>query len=98
MTGRWPRHQIDHRDLNKSNNRWSNLRQASSSQNGANRKGKSPLKGVIDLGPYSTKRFQAMIQVNGKRHYLGRFSNARQAYAAYRAAARKHFGEYARAA
>ena len=36
MTGRWPDPECDHEDLDKSNNRWSNLREASKSQNKAN--------------------------------------------------------------
>jgi|ERR1700720_213694 len=36
MTGAWPEHEVDHRDLDKSNNRWDNLRAATSSQNKSN--------------------------------------------------------------
>ena len=33
MTGKWPDKEVDHRDLDKSNNRWHNLREATRSQN-----------------------------------------------------------------
>ncbi|HEV2225081.1 MAG TPA: HNH endonuclease signature motif containing protein [Candidatus Acidoferrales bacterium] len=37
MTGKWPTHEIDHIDMDQSNNRWHNLRAATSSQNQAHR-------------------------------------------------------------
>ena len=36
MTGNWPEMAIDHIDRNKGNNRWSNLREATPSQNSLN--------------------------------------------------------------
>ena len=38
VTGEWPDAEIDHRDLDRGNNSWENLRAATSSQNHANRK------------------------------------------------------------
>jgi hypothetical protein len=97
MTGSWPDNEVDHRDLDKSNNAWSNLRPATSSQNKANRKaqGKYP-KGVTFHRPSGL--FRAEAQRNGSRFYLGYFRTAELAHAAYCAAAPKIHGEFARAA
>lgn len=50
MTGKWPQYDIDHKDLNKTNNIWENLREATRSQNGGNKTkyitNKSGIKGV----------------------------------------------------
>lgn len=42
-------------------------------------------------------KYQAQIKVNYRSIYLGLFPTARAAHAAYIAAARKYFGEFARA-
>jgi HNH endonuclease len=55
-TGRWGRPMIDHRDGDSTNNRWSNLRRATASQNNANRRlpprrrpGRSAGSGMLNL-------------------------------------------------
>jgi len=40
--------------------------------------------------------WQAQIQINGKKIYLGRFDNPELAAEAYRQAAKKYHGEFAR--
>lgn len=97
MTGEMPKHHIDHIDMNPSNNKWENLREATRSQNGANRRAYknnlSGFKGVSKIG----NRWYAEIQKNGIRYNLGRFDSPEQAHAAYCKAASKLHGEYARA-
>jgi hypothetical protein len=98
-TGEWPHNQIDHRDLDRSNNRWDNIRPATGSQNRANRptqkNNKSGFKGVdLVKGRY----WRATIMVDGKHHHLGLFGTAEDAHAAYVAAAAKWYGEFHRAA
>ncbi|MBV9428920.1 MAG: HNH endonuclease [Bradyrhizobiaceae bacterium] len=96
MRGSWCSQIIDHRDLNRSNNRWTNLRCATPSQNNANRRASCSnacgLKGVSpDRG-----RWRASIRKNGRRHHLGKFPTPQAAHAAYAKAARRLFGEFAR--
>lgn len=104
MTGRWPDRFIDHKDLNKHNNAWTNLREATKSQNQANvgliKSNKSGLKGVsrYRAGENYGKPWQSGIRVNGKSMHLGHFSTKEEAHAAYCSAAEKIFGEFARAA
>ena len=95
MTGEWPKNQIDHRDRNRANNRWANLRIATKSQNGSNtgpyRTNKCGLKGVHQR---KNGRFLASIQVRKKKIHIGVFDTAEDAHAAYcRMSSRLH-GEF----
>lgn len=98
MTGKWPKHLIDHKDRDKRNNRWENLREATVSLNQANRKvgnqSRTGTKGVSRCK--ATGKFRADITVNRKRKNLGRYNSVEEAQAAYLAAATDHFGEFAR--
>lgn len=98
MTGEWPRGEVDHRDLNKTNDRWDNLRLGSHAQNKFNvpapRDNTSGAKGVhFDK---SRNKFSAQIQAFGVYMHLGRFDTFEAAKAAYAAAAAEHHGEFAR--
>ncbi len=97
MTGAWTRADIDHANRDRSDNRWINLREATQSQNNANtpkrRDNTSGWKGAYMNG----SGWQAQIKVNGKHICLGTYSSPEGAHAAYIEAARKHFGEFARA-
>lgn len=85
--GTWPTSLIDHINGQKNDNRLSNLREATPSQNGQNRKpnklNKTGLKGV---SPHCGK-FKADIEHNGKRWFLGLFDTAQEAANAYANAA-----------
>lgn len=104
MKGNFPDLFIDHRDLNKHNNIWTNLREATKSQNMANvgliKSNKSGFKGVsrYSAGERCGKPWQASIQKDGKSKSLGQFATKEEAHAAYVAAAEQIFGEFARAA
>lgn len=95
MTGRWPTDQIDHRNTWKLDNAFENLREATPSQNGANRKGwaKSGYKGV-----YVKKdgTITSSIQNGDRLEHLGYFQTTEEASLAY---ARRHaeiHGEFSR--
>jgi hypothetical protein len=98
--GRWPESEVDHRDLDKSNDRIKNLREASSSQNAANvgrlSSNRSGFKGVSVRSPKYPDRFKAQIRKDGKRYFLGYFDTAIKAHEAYAVAARKLHGPFAR--
>lgn len=100
MTGQWPAHQIDHRNLKKDDNRWKNLRQATNADNhlnrGKNRNNTSGYKGVsFDK---KTGRYAAYLNSKGKKHrFLGYFDFPEEAHAAYTAAMAEISPEYGRA-
>lgn len=97
--GEWPNGHIDHINGNPSDNRIVNLRVVSDQQNAFNRKAwatnKSGFKGVT--WKPRIKRWVANIHINNQQTHLGCFDTPEEAHAAYMAAAREHFGEYARA-
>ncbi|QQK04793.1 HNH endonuclease [Burkholderia anthina] len=97
QTGVWPDHEIDHRDNDGLNNRWANLRAATRKQNSKNRtmpsNNTSGYKGVnFDK---KARKWVAQIGSDGKKIYLGRFEDPKEAHAAYCAAADKLHGEFA---
>lgn len=99
--GQWPGG-IDHRGRVRSDNRLSQLRAATSSENNRNRsvssRSQSGLKGAAaDDQSVRRKKWRARIRVNGKNVCLGRYATAEEAHAAYEAAAKKYFGEFAHA-
>lgn len=86
MTGKWPDGEVDHWDTNRSNNRWSNLRDVSGQTNSQNlRKAKSTSSSGL-LGAFYFKSrdcFRAQISVNGRAKHIGYFTTAELAHAAY---------------
>lgn len=100
MIGRWPRKNMDHKDRNGLNNKWSNLREATLSQNGANAcrysTNTSGFKGVT----FHKKcgKWQSAIKKDSKSIYIGLFDTPDAAHLAYVAKAKELFGEFARAA
>lgn len=94
MTGKAPNQEIDHLNTIRSDNRWVNLREATSTTNKQNRrKARSDSKtGVLGATP-NKKGFMAKIRVDGKSIYLGTYSTTKRAHAIYVAAKRKlHLG------
>lgn len=95
--GEWPSQNLDHINGVKDDNRIANLREATKSQNGANRKvsknNQTGLKGVTLYkgGP----KYRAAIKLNGETHRLGLFDTAEDAHAAYCEASVQLNGEFA---
>jgi hypothetical protein len=95
-TGEWPDDfEIDHKDKNRGNNRWDNLRKATRQQNARNQRlskvNNTGVTGVVHF----RDRFRAMIGVNRKIIYLGYFDTLEEAAKARREAEIRYFGEFA---
>lgn len=87
---------IDHQDTNSFNNQIKNLREATYSQNNANRRVYSTSEtGLKGVGRRGDGKYTARICVDGKRKSLGVFETPEQAAAAYDTAAVTYFGEFA---
>jgi hypothetical protein len=98
MTGEWPVATVDHKNEARADNRWTNIRPASWSQNlanrGPNKNNTSGAKGV--WWSKRRRKWLAAITVNRKARHLGYFPSVAEASAAYAVAAKRHFGAYAR--
>ena len=96
--GQFPATDIDHKNLNPQDNRLSNLRIATRSQNQANREklttNKCGFKGV-NFHKASNK-FVAQISFQGKKLYLGGYDTPEQASLIYQQNAANLHGEFAR--
>lgn len=96
--GSWPALDIDHINCDKTDNRISNLRLASPSENKRNTKvyknNKSGFKGVF--WGKSAKSWVARIGVSGSQIHLGKFNSPEEAHAAYCKASKMYHGEFSR--
>jgi hypothetical protein len=98
MTGEWPTALIDHRDGDRGNNKWKNLRAATRSQNNRNtcsRLGSSSKY----LGVYWEKqrgKWVAAINIGKRPKVLGCFASEEEAARAYDHAASREYGDFAR--
>jgi hypothetical protein len=103
MTGAWPEFEVDHIDDDPTNNVWTNLRDATHSQNMRNmRNRRTTLHNVPRLKGArfhkGTGRWQASIRHNGESLYLGLFPTQALAHAAYCEASVRLHGEFSRTA
>ena len=93
LKGEWPIGLIDHRDNNGANNRAENLRLASVERNMANRR-RGP--GVTNLrGAQYRSRDGTWVAICGRK-YVGTFATEQAAHEAWKKAAVKRYGEFAR--
>jgi hypothetical protein len=98
MTGRCPKI-VDHINGNSADNRWKNLRPATSLQNSWNittlsRKKKSAL--PVGVRRMSSGKFQARLAAKLKTFYIGTFESADAAHRAYLKKKRGLHGEFCR--
>lgn len=95
-----PGMEVDHIDNDPSNNMISNLRLASSSEQKMNKRiqsnSRSGLKGAYYHACHKGKKWRSQIKAGGALHFLGYYHTAEEAHEAYKHAAAKHFGEFAR--
>jgi hypothetical protein len=99
MTGKDPEW-IDHRDGDRANNRWPNLRNATQAQNSYNGnlspKNTSGYRGVSFIRAHG--KYRAAVQVNGRKQHIGYFSRAEDAQLAAARVILATRGEFARLA
>lgn len=97
--GRWPDQAIDHINGDRTDNRIANLRLATVAENTRNGKRRSTnTSGYKGVSLTENGQWRATIVAGGRQSYLGRFSTAEDAHAAYVKAASRLHGEFARAA
>lgn len=93
--GKWPDGEIDHINGIKSDNRISNLREATRAESirniGRRNKNKTGFKGVGNVG----NKWKARITFNGENIYLGLFDTPEDAHEAYCKAATNLHGSFA---
>lgn len=96
----WPSGEVDHINMDKSDNRWANLRNATRTFNNANKgvqsNNTSGFKGVY----WSTqkKKWGAKVVRDRHQYHVGFYAYKEDAAEAYFEAAKIHFGEFARMA
>lgn len=92
MTGEWPTDQIDHVNHIRKDNKWLNLRAATSNQNQRNKSlsknNKSGFSGIYWCNKRS--KWCAEIKLNNKKKHLGRFKNINDAIIARQMAEYKY--------
>ncbi|MEK0324092.1 MAG: HNH endonuclease [Nitrosopumilus sp.] len=96
MKGAMPKY-VDHKDRNRANNSWSNLRECTQSQNSANmgiaKNNTSGYKGVFYEKRNGT--WYSRLYIASKAIQLGSFGTKEEAAEAYNVAATANFGEFA---
>lgn len=92
MTGSFPKNSIDHINGIKTDNRWCNLREATTAENIWNRPFTSNKK-FVGVQP-SGKKWKSAARINNIFHYIGSFKTEELAGAAYLEFIKKHRGEF----
>ncbi|UVK39919.1 HNH endonuclease [Mesorhizobium sp. AR10] len=97
MTGKWPTHQVDHKNGMRADNRWKNLREATPLQNARNRRpGCSNSSGRVGVSFSAARsKWGAYIGLDNRTVNLGHYETRDEAVAARIEAERQHFGDFA---
>jgi hypothetical protein len=91
VTGEWPKHDVDHRNGNMADNRFSNLRDVPHQVNQQNRQGPTKANRLKFIGVTPNRaRFGAQIKIDGKRVWLGTYDTPEEAHAVYLEKKRKY--------
>ncbi len=93
--GSWPSGILDHINRVRSDNRIANLREATFAQNAWNREATSGTKGVHF--EKRERKWRAAISIKGRSKHIGYYASEEEAALAYRSAALRVHGEFARA-
>lgn len=92
MTGEWPKHQVDHINVQQEDNRWNNLRDVLQRVNLENKIRAKAGTATGLLGVQINNKcnsYMARISAKGKVYYLGSYDTPEKAYAVYVEAKRK---------
>lgn len=93
MEGSWPNSQVDHINSIRSDNRWCNLRHATNSQNGFNKRAIRSSTGIKNV--YKNGRgYLVRLTINGVDKCLGTYSDSELAELVAEEARSKYQGEY----
>lgn len=100
MTGAWPERGIDHRNRQRDDNRWDNLRLASESENARNcaLRGRHPVvnqTGFVGVRQTPNGRWRSTFGLNRKQVEVGTFDTPADAAAARKRAVARAYGEFA---
>ncbi len=92
MTGAWPAGVVDHMNGDRTDNRWSNLRDVSNTENLQNLRAPYANNRAGFLGVHGVEggRYCAQIRAGGVTRHIGIFATPEEAHAAYLAAKRQH--------
>jgi hypothetical protein len=93
--GALPPGQIDHKNMDRTDNRIENLRAATSSENRRNSRFRSKNTSGFRGVSFHCQKWRATIVVNRHQTFLGYFATREAAHAAYCLAAKKLHGEFA---
>lgn len=92
MTGEWPKHQIDHINRIRDDNRWVNLRDVTPQQNSRNSHVKIGVSGHRGVRVHLKKFTAGIYDKDGTTIYLGIFDKKEQAAEAWLRAYKQLFG------